>query len=52
MILLGVALFALSLVTGLGILWVLGLVLFVLGLVANVAPGPWVGPGPSRRRYW
>ena len=31
---------------------VIGAIVLVLGLVLNFAPGPWVGAGGSRRRYW
>lgn len=52
MIVLGLILALIGLVTGIGVLLWLGLILLVVGLVLNFAPGPWVGAGTARRRYW
>ncbi|MBV9487571.1 MAG: hypothetical protein JO246_16185 [Frankiaceae bacterium] len=51
MVMLGLLLLIIGLFT-LHALVVIGAIVLVLGLVLNFAPGPWVGAGGSRRRYW
>jgi membrane protein implicated in regulation of membrane protease activity len=52
MIVLGVILALIGALAGISILLWLGVILLVVGLVMNFAPGPWVGTGGARRRYW
>jgi hypothetical protein len=52
MIILGALLLILGLVFSIYILWIIGLVLLVIGLILWFAPGPWAGTGARRRRYW
>lgn len=52
MVVLGVVLAVIGALTGVAILLWLGVVLLIVGLVMNFAPGPWVGGGGARRRYW
>lgn len=51
MVLLGLVLLIIGLFTIKVLFWI-GVVLLIVGLVMNFAPGPWVGAGGSRRRYW
>ena len=52
MLMLGLVLLIIGLVTTMHVLFTIGLILLLVGLVLNFAPGPWVGSGDSRRRYW
>ena len=52
MFMVGLILLIVGAVASIHVLFVLGLVLLLVGLVLNFAPGPWVGSGTSRRRYW
>ena len=52
MIVLGIILAIIGALAGIAILLWIGVAMIVLGLVLNFAPGPWVGAGESRRRYW
>ena len=55
MILLGVILALIGAIAGISILLWIGIILLIVGLVLNFAPGPWAGAGVdggSRRRYW
>ncbi len=52
MVILGIILAVIGLVAGISILLWLGILLVIIGLVLNLAPGPWVGTGTVRRRYW
>jgi hypothetical protein len=52
MIVLGIILAIIGALAGISLLLWLGVILLVVGLVLNFAPGPWVGAGTSRRRYW
>lgn len=52
MIVLGVILAIIGAIAGISILLWLGVLLLLIGLVMNFAPGPWVGGGSARRRYW
>lgn len=53
MFLIGIVMVILGFALGISILWIIGLVLIVLGLVGNGYAhwGPAPGPG-ARRRYW
>jgi hypothetical protein len=51
MVMLGLILLIIGLFT-LHALVVVGIILLLVGLVLNFAPGPWVGAGDARRRYW
>ncbi len=52
MVVLGIILAVIGAIAGISILLWLGVLLLLIGLVMNFAPGPWVGSGGSRRRYW
>jgi hypothetical protein len=52
MVMLGLILLIVGAVAAIHVLFVVGLILLLVGLVLNVAPGPWVGSGTTRRRYW
>jgi hypothetical protein len=51
MVMLGLLLLIIGLFT-VHALVVVGIVILLVGLVLNFAPGPWVGSGTARRRYW
>jgi hypothetical protein len=52
MALLGLVLLIIGLVVTMHVLVVVGVILLIVGLLFNFAPGPWVGSGTARRRYW
>ena len=52
MVFLGVVLLIVGVLTAVHLLAVVGIVLILAGLILNLAPGPWVGSGSVRRRYW
>jgi Zn-dependent membrane protease YugP len=52
MALLGLVLLIIGLVATMHVLVVVGVILLIVGLLFNFAPGPWVGSGTTRRRYW
>lgn len=52
MFVLGLILLIIGLVATMHVLVVVGVILLIVGLVLNFAPGPWVGSGSARRRYW
>lgn len=55
MIIIGIILLVLGLLTGIGILWTIGLIVLIIGLVllalSFTAPPP-AGPRFYNRRYW
>jgi hypothetical protein len=55
MVILGIILAIIGAIAGISILLWIGIILLVIGLVMNFAPGPWAGAGATgggRRRYW
>lgn len=51
MIILGAILALVGWLTGIAILFWIGIILLIIGLVL-LAPGPWAGTGPRRRYYY